>query len=214
MTSAGQVALIFFGVMALLAATGAGSEGNVGVAVGGVVFGVGFLAFAVYLPTYERESAAWAAANAEAARREAARLAYEAAPKCPYCGQPNSWREKSRTIVRQARAFGMVERLEVHRGIYGDPQKVKEIRRQERVPVLTTTTRVETECAYCRQTAAREFTETREDFSPEPPGAAVTAQRVTINLPPPPPQIVHRCRYCNTAYPEAARACPSCGAVF
>jgi hypothetical protein len=31
---------------------------------------------------------------------------------------------------------------------------------------------------------------------------------------PPPPQVMRRCEYCNTVYPESAQKCPSCGAGF
>jgi hypothetical protein len=40
---------------------------------------------------------------------------------------------------------------------------------------------------------------------------------VTINQAPsplPPPQVMLRCQYCRTVYPETAAKCPMCGAVF
>ena len=54
---------------------------------------------------------------------------------------------------------------------------------------------------------------------PPPPFSHVGATPVTVNVQagtplPPPPQIMRRCRYCNSVYPESSAVCPKCGAPF
>lgn len=152
------------------------------------------------------------------ARAEAARRAYEAAPKCPYCQAPNTMQEKSRKVLSQTKGYGMVDRVETHLGVYGDPSKTKVIRRQERVPIVISTMLVEGTCSYCGRTANTNLTITEEDFSrelpPPPPPTDGSARGVTVNIPAPPPQIMRRCAHCAAVYPEASLRCPSCGASF
>lgn len=52
-----------------------------------------------------------------------------------------------------------------------------------------------------------------------PPPSASPATPVYVNVhpapsAPAPPQIMRRCRYCQTVFPEASSKCPRCGAAF
>jgi hypothetical protein len=56
-------------------------------------------------------------------------------------------------------------------------------------------------------------------YSPPPPPPPGSASPVTVNVHQPAPvqlpaQIMRRCRYCNTVYPESLPKCPSCGSSF
>jgi hypothetical protein len=218
MATVGEWLLFAFGVLMVLAAIGAVGEGKLAEALGFGLFGLVLISLALLSQSLRRRADATAAAKTEAERRaleaETARRAYEAAPKCPFCGQPNTLQEKSRTIVGQTKGFGMVERVEKHTGIYGDPSRTKEIRRQERVPTVTTSTRIEYVCSYCMKSSTRDFTATIEDFSREARPSSSADQRLTINIPPPPPQIMRRCTYCKAIYAEGRLTCPKCGASF
>jgi hypothetical protein len=55
-------------------------------------------------------------------------------------------------------------------------------------------------------------------YPPPPPGYG-GAPPVTVNVQqaapaPGPLQVMRRCRYCQTVYPETLAKCPSCGATF
>ena len=73
---------------------------------------------------------------------------YSAAPKCPHCHWPYARYERSRTVIDRKSGYGVVDRVETHRGLYGDPAKTKEIRRQERAPTITSVVRVELGCTH------------------------------------------------------------------
>jgi len=56
-------------------------------------------------------------------------------------------------------------------------------------------------------------------FMPPPPPPTMGQPPVTVNVQssPPiqaPPQIMRRCQFCGTVYPESQLKCPKCGAAF
>jgi hypothetical protein len=54
-------------------------------------------------------------------------------------------------------------------------------------------------------------------YSPPLPPGSPSPVTVNVHQPAPvqlPPQIMRRCNYCNTVYPESALRCPSCGSAF
>jgi hypothetical protein len=150
---------------------------------------------------------------------------YASAPKCRLCNWPYSRYERARSVIAESRGYGIIDRVETHKGLYGDPSKTKEIRRQERVPIITSVVRVELGCTHCHGAWFRDDTVKVEDFSRDlasaPPGQA-WARAVTVNVnqapplppPPPPPLIMRRCAFCDGLFAESLHRCPSCGAGF
>lgn len=56
-------------------------------------------------------------------------------------------------------------------------------------------------------------------FMPAPPPSSQGHAPVTVNVQPAqpvqaPPQIMRRCQYCGSVYPESQLKCPKCGASF
>jgi hypothetical protein len=150
---------------------------------------------------------------------------YSEAQKCPSCHWPWTLRESSRATIAQQRGFGIVTRVETHSGRVGNTPTEKVVQRQERVPVVISTIRVDYVCSHCGKASNRQFQQQAEDFGPAPsPPAPVVrgygpVQPVTVNVnqaaaAPSPPQIMRRCHYCNAVYPESRLKCPNCGAGF
>lgn len=73
-------------------------------------------------------------------------------------------------------------------------------------------------CAHATHGARAAYAPMDSGPRPPPPGPApvvIHNYQATPQMPPaPPPQIMFRCRYCHTVYPEVHGKCPSCGAGF
>lgn len=135
-------------------------------------------------------------------------------PKCTYCGKRGKIVFERSEIVRRESAYGLVTRTESvtkrKRGSSGsDARELTEIKRQERVPVVNTTTRYFYTCKNCQKWWYKDYTTQSEDFSrPDtpPPSPAVIVQKEVLKIP---------CKYCRTLVdPVLNKTCPSCGASF
>jgi DNA-directed RNA polymerase subunit RPC12/RpoP len=92
---------------------------------------------------------------------------YYSREKCPYCNARGRIRPVKSEIIRQERGYGIVTRTDIVRGRVGNQRQRSSVSRQERVPVVTTTTRVSYQCSNCQRIrGTRDFTAQAEDFSP------------------------------------------------
>ena len=138
-------------------------------------------------------------------------LYYYGRERCPYCKVRGKIRAGRSDLVSQQRGFGLVTRTEVAQGRVGRETQESTITRQERVPVVNTTTRVEYVCTNCQHViGSRDFYNQREDFSP-PEQTVIQRevqreiQREVLRIP---------CRYCRTLLdPIREKTCPHCGGV-
>jgi len=134
-------------------------------------------------------------------------LYYYGREQCPYCKVRGKIRVGRSDLVSQERGFGLVTRTEVAQGRVGRRIQQSTITRQERVPVVNTTTKVEYVCTNCqRLVGSRNYYNQREDFSaPEQTVVQREIQREVLRIP---------CKYCRTLLdPVRDRNCPRCGAV-
>lgn len=145
--------------------------------------------------------------------------AYSEAEKCPSCGRPWTLRQTNSEVVGQQRGYGLINRFETHSGYVGNQPTSSVVQRQERGPVVWTTTRVNYVCSHCGKPAFKQYVQAQEDFSSIP---AHHAPPVVVNVQAaqaPPPQTFLHCRYCGALQPTGGPAgqaihCTSCGATL
>ncbi|HZY94089.1 MAG TPA: hypothetical protein VFE98_04405 [Candidatus Bathyarchaeia archaeon] len=134
-------------------------------------------------------------------------LYYYGRERCQYCKVRGKIRAGRSDLVSQQRGFGLVTRTEVAQGRVGRRVQQSTITRQERVPVVNTTTRVDYVCTNCQHViGSRDYYNQREDFSPpEQTVVQREIEREVLRIP---------CKYCRTLLdPIREKNCPNCGAV-
>jgi hypothetical protein len=137
---------------------------------------------------------------------------YFARPKCTYCGVRGRIQETGSSVVSKEPAYGIVTRTDTITKNRTRPDgtlynEVTNVKRQERVPTLRITTRINYQCAACGNKWSRDGVKELEDFSrekPRDPNQPVVIQREVVKIP---------CRYCGMLIdPVRDAKCPSCGA--
>ncbi len=135
-------------------------------------------------------------------------LWYYGRERCPYCKLRGTIRPGRSEIIAQDRGFGIVTRTDTVTGRVGRERQRSRVQRQERVPVVRTTTRVAYQCIACRQfVGSKNYNSESEDFSPPQQQTIVQreVQREVLKVP---------YKYCRTLIdPIREKRCPNCGAV-
>jgi len=135
-------------------------------------------------------------------------LWYYGRERCPHCKVRGRIRPGRSEIISQERAYGIVTRTDTVTGRVGRERRRSTVRRQERVPVVRTTTRVAYQCAACQQfVGSKNYYSESEDFSPPQQQTIIQreVQREVLKVP---------CKYCRTLLdPIREKKCPNCGAV-
>lgn len=137
---------------------------------------------------------------------------YYRRPKCGYCGARGQVTRTSFEVVNREQAYGIITRTDTvtksRRLSDGTAARdVTHVNRQERVPIVRTTTRTHYQCMNCRNTWFRDTVGEAEDFSVReqaPQKETVVIQREVVKVP---------CKYCGMLVdPVRDAKCPSCGA--
>lgn len=136
---------------------------------------------------------------------------YYLSPKCDKCGARFSYRRVGSYVEDRERGYGIVTRSEVtnKKSRDGDGNvryESETTKRQERAPVVRTTTRYDYTCAKCGNVKSKRKTRQQEDFSPreEATPQTVIIQKEVVKVP---------CRYCGTLNEIATQSnCTKCGA--
>ena len=135
-------------------------------------------------------------------------LWYYGRERCPYCKLRGTMRPGRSEIIAQDRGFGIVTRTDTVTGRVGRERQRSTVQRQERVPVVRTTTRVAYQCTACHQfVGSKNYYSESEDFSPPQQQTIVQreVQREVLKVP---------CKYCKALLdPIREKKCPNCGAV-
>jgi hypothetical protein len=138
-------------------------------------------------------------------------VAYFYGSPCPSCGVRGTTVFVRSETVNQEPAYGIITRTDTIRKRRTRPdgtvvREVTNIDRQERVPVVRTTTRRYYRCKNCQNSWSRDFVSQSEDFARRetpPQRETVIVQKEVMKVP---------CRYCGTLVdPVTNSKCPSCG---
>jgi len=136
-------------------------------------------------------------------------LWYYGQEKCPSCKARGKLRPARTDLVSQQRGFGIVTRTDVVTGKVGNEQQRSTVQRQERVPVVGTTTRVFYQCSACQRfVGSRDYYTQQEDFSPPPQQTIIQRefQREVTE------RVLITCAHCGNRYPQGTPRCANCGA--
>ncbi len=139
---------------------------------------------------------------------------YYTRPRCPSCGARGTTKLSGTEVIKQERAFGIITRKETvtKKKTDASGQAVNEDivrKREERAPVLRTTTRYNYACSRCGRATFKDVVTQAEDFSrteEPPPGQTVIIQKEIVKVP---------CKFCGTLNEIAtAKTCSNCGAAL
>ncbi|HWY28408.1 MAG TPA: hypothetical protein VNW25_04020 [Candidatus Sulfotelmatobacter sp.] len=136
-------------------------------------------------------------------------LWYYGQEKCPSCKARGKLRSGRTDLVNQQRGFGIVTRTDVVSGKVGNRRQRSTVQRQERVPVVGTTTRVFYQCSACQRfVGSRDYYTEQEDFSPPQQQTIVQRefQREVTE------RVLITCAHCGNRSPQGTPRCPNCGA--
>jgi DNA-directed RNA polymerase subunit M/transcription elongation factor TFIIS len=138
-------------------------------------------------------------------------VGYYKREKCPSCGSRGTIALDRSEVLKTERAYGIVTRTESTTNRRRDSQgkivnEESTSEREERAPIVRTTSREYYKCRKCGHSYSRESVDEEEDFSrnEEPSKEKVIIEREVVKVP---------CKYCGTlSDPVRNSTCPKCGA--
>lgn len=137
---------------------------------------------------------------------------YFSTPKCPQCGRRGNYMLAGTKVLGEEHTFGIVTRKTMttrnRRGRNGRTRYEDVTTREERAPVIRTTTRYTYACKKCGRTTFTDKVTQQEDFSrgeESSPQQTVVVQKEIVKVP---------CKYCGVLNEITARTCSNCGAAI
>ena len=138
-------------------------------------------------------------------------VGYYKREKCPSCGSRGTIALDRSDVIGKKKAYGIVTRTDTTTSRVPDGQgkmisQESTTERQERVPVVKTTSQDYYKCSKCGYSYSKESVDEEEDFSrdEEPREREKIVEREVVKV---------RCKYCGTmADPVRNETCPKCGA--